>query len=195
MNTVILYAHPNPLSFNAALAKVIDEEAGKRGWPVKLKDLYAMDWNPVLSDQDFQGYHTGQITEDIKTEQGDISWADLVVMVAPVWWHSVPAILKGYMDRVFSLGFAYKYGDKGPEGLLKGKTGLLVTTCGASREMAEKSGMLRTLETSLVNALFGFSGFQSYQLCCLYSVPTISDDERKAMLSDVRKLIAGLPDK
>lgn len=195
MNTVILYAHPNSMSFNAALAKVAEEEVLKRGWQVKVKDLYAMNWNPVLSAEDFQGYHAGQIPEDIKREQEDISWADLVILVAPVWWHSVPAILKGYMDRVFSVGFAYKYGGKGPEGLLKGKTGLLITTCGASQEMAEKSGMLRTLQTSLVEALFGFSGFQNYQLCCLYSVPTVSDEERKTMLSDVRKLIGELPEK
>ncbi len=189
MNTVLVYAHPNPLSFNAALAKVVQEEISKLGGPIKVKDLYSMNFNPVLSEKDFEGYHIGQVSEDVKQEQADIAWADLVILLAPVWWHSVPAILKGYIDRVFSIGFAYKYTSKGPEGLLKGKKGLLITTSGADQKAAEKTGMLTTLNNSLAGAVFGFSGFQEYKQHNFFAVPTVSDEARKQMLTELRELI------
>ena len=188
MNTLLVLAHPNPKSFNAAVAKVIEEEIVNKGDQIKVKDLYAMKWNPVLSQEDFQGYHSGSIPEDVKQEQADIAWADLVIMVAPVWWYSIPAILKGYIDRVFCIGFAYKYTATGPLGLLKGKKGLFITTSGANRQDAEYGGMLKTLDRSLIG-VFGFSGFQEKKLHNLFAVTTVSDTERKDMLTEVRELI------
>lgn len=188
MNTLLVYAHPNARSFNAALVQVIQEEIVDKGYPLKVKDLYAMNWNPVLSQKDFEGYHTGNLPEDIKQEQADVAWADLVIMVAPVWWYSIPAILKGYIDRVFSLGFAYKYTATGPLGLLKGKKGLFITTSGANKQDAEYSGMINILDKSL-GGVFTFSGFSEKKLHNLFAVPTVSDDERKQMLTEIRELI------
>ena len=139
MNTLLVYAHPNAQSFNVALVKVIQEEIVKKGAQIKVKDLYAMNWNPVLSQKDFEGYHSGNLPEDINQEQADVAWSDLVIMVSPIWWYSVPAILKGYIDRVFSLGFAYKYTSTGPLGLLKGKKGLFITTSGANQQIGRAS--------------------------------------------------------
>lgn len=189
MNAVVVYAHPNPLSFNAALATVVEEELEKKGIEVKVKDLYGMDWNPVLSEDDFQGFHSGKIPEDIKLEQADVKSADLIVVIAPVWWYSVPAILKGYFDRVFSIGFAYEYTETGPRGLLTGKKALVITTSGADQNSAEASGMLETINKSLVKGIFGFSGFADYQYKNLFAVPTVSDQERKQMLTEVRELV------
>lgn len=181
-------AHPNPHSFNAAIAQAIKEEFEIRGDQVRFKDLYAMNWNPALTLADFQGMNSGEIPADVKQEQADIAWADYVVMVAPVWWYSVPAILKGYIDRVFSLGFAYKYTSTGPLGLLKGKKGLAVTTSGANRQDAENGGMLVTLERSLTG-VFGFSGFDEKKLHNLFAVTTVSDQERRLLLDEVRNLV------
>lgn len=189
MNALIVCAHPNPMSFNAALAKVAREELENKGAQVKFKDLYGMNWNPVLSAADFQGYHTGRIPEDIQREQQDVSWADLVVLVGPVWWYSVPAILKGYIDRVFSIGFAYQYTPAGPQGLLSGKKGLVVTTSGADRQAAEAGGMLEVIRKSLVEGVFGFSGFAKYEYRNFFSVPTVADQDRKQMLTEMRNLI------
>ena len=188
MNTLLVYAHPSAQSFNAALVKVIQEEIVNKGNQIKVKDLYAMNWNPVLSQQDFEGYHSGSLPEDIKLEQADVAWADLVIMVAPVWWYSVPAILKGYIDRVFSLGFAYKYTSTGPLGLLKGKKGLFITTSGANKQDAEYGGMMKTLDKSL-GGVFTFSGFAVKKLYNLFAVTTVSEAERKQMLTEVRELI------
>lgn len=188
MNTLLLYAHPNPLSFNAAIAQAIKEEIEKKGGPLKVKDLYAMNFNPVLNEKDFQGFHSGHLSEDIQQEQADVSWADLIILQGPVWWHSVPAILKGYIDRVFSLGFAYRYTSKGPQGLLQGKKGLLITTSGADQRAAEMTGMLANLNNS-VAGVFHFTGFEQYQHHNCFAVTTVSDEARKQMLSEIRELI------
>jgi NAD(P)H dehydrogenase (quinone) len=189
MKVAIIYAHPNPASFNAAIAAVVKEELGKKGAEVKCKDLYSMKWDPALSARDFEGYHKGNVPEDVKTEQADISWADAVIMIAPVWWCSVPAILKGYIDRVFSVGFAYEYTATGPRGKLTGKKALVITTSGADERTARQNGMVDLIKKSFVDSVFGFSGFAGYQYKNLFAVPTASDDQRKAMLAELRQLI------
>jgi len=189
MKVLIVYAHPNPLSFNGAISQVVKEEVEKKGGQVKLKDLYAMNWNPVLSEADFQGFHTGSIPEDIKAEQADVSWADMVIMISPIWWYSVPAILKGYIDRVFSIGFAYEYTPNGPRGKLSGKKALLITTSGADEQMAQAGGMIDSIRKSMVDGFFGFSGFSEYKHKNLFAVPVITDQERKQMLTEIRELI------
>lgn len=190
MNAVVLLAHPNPLSFNAAIAKVVQEELEKKGASVIFKDLYAMNFDPLLSAQDFAGFHNGNLPADIVQEQKDIKSADIIVFVAPIWWNSVPAILRGYMDRIFSLGFAYEYTKTGPRGLLTDKKGLFITTSGADAKSAETSGMQNVINHSLVNGFFGFCGFAEYKGKNLCAVTTVTDQERKDMLTEIRQLIS-----
>jgi NAD(P)H dehydrogenase (quinone) len=188
MNALLVYAHPNPQSFNTALAKAIEDEIIANGGKIKVKDLYTMKWDPILSMKDFQDIFSGTMPDDVKQEQADVAWADLVIMVAPVWWYSIPAILKGYIDRVFSFGFAYKYTATGPLGLLKGKKGLFITTSGANRQDAEMGGMMTTLNKSLIG-VFSFSGFKESKHHNFFAVTTVSDQERREMLAEVRQLI------
>jgi NAD(P)H dehydrogenase (quinone) len=189
MKVIVIYAHPNPMSFNAAIAAVVKEELEKKGAEVKFKDLYAMNWNPVLSARDFEGFHNGTVPKDIKAEQADVSWADAVILIAPVWWYSVPAILKGYIDRVFSIGFAYEYTATGPRGMLTDKNALVITTSGADERNAQQTGMVDLISKSFVNSVFGFSGFAGHQYKNFFAVPTVTDNERKAMLTEMRQII------
>lgn len=191
MNALVIYAHPNPQSFNAALASTVCEELVNGGINVKFKDLYAMDWNPVLTARDFEGYQSGNLPTDIQTEQSDISWADLIIMVAPVWWVSVPAILKGYIDRVFSNGFAFEYTGAGIRGKLTGKKALLITTSGADEKVALQGTMVETIRRAAVNSVFGFCGFAEYKYKNFFAVPTASAQERAAMLAELRQLVRG----
>ncbi|MEQ8199923.1 MAG: NAD(P)H-dependent oxidoreductase [Syntrophomonadaceae bacterium] len=189
MQVMVIYAHPNPRSFNAAIAAVVREEAKKKGARVKFKDLYAMNWDPVLRGRDFEGYQSGNLPADIKTEQDDLLWADSVIMIAPVWWTGVPAILKGYIDRVFSNGFAFEYTKTGSKGLLTGKKGLLITTSGADEETALQGTMIDTIRRSAVNSVFGFCGFSVYKYKNFFAVPRSTDQQRTEMLADLRQYI------
>lgn len=189
MNVMIVYAHPNPGSFNAAIAATVREEAEKKGAKVKFRDLYAMNWDPILKDSDFEAYQSGNLPADIKTEQEDLRLADAVIMVAPVWWTGVPAILKGYIDRVFSNGFAFEYTATGPRGLLTGKKGLLITTSGADERTARQGTMLETIRRAAVNSVFGFCGFDLYQYKNFFGVPRSTDQQRADMLGELRQYI------
>lgn len=189
MQVMVIYAHPNPRSFNAAIAAVVQEEAAKKGSLVKFKDLYAMDWDPVLRASDFEGYASGDLPADIETEQEDLRWAESVIMIAPVWWTGVPAMLKGYVDRVFSNGFAFEYTQTGPKGLLTGKKGLLITTSGADEETALKGTMIETIRRSAVNSVFGFCGFSTYKYKNFFAVPRSTDQQRADMLAELRRYI------
>jgi NAD(P)H dehydrogenase (quinone) len=186
MKAVLLYSHPNPQSFNAAILDAVKDELGRKGAEIKVKDLYAMNWNPVLSAGDFQQMAAEGQSPDVAAEQADIKWTDLVVIISPIWWYSVTAMMKGYVDRVFSQGFAYEYRQDGVHGLMGGKKVLIITTSGADQGAAKASGMDQALQTSLVD---GFCGFAAAKRLNCYAVPTVSDAERKQMLEQVRQFV------
>ncbi|KJS11404.1 MAG: NAD(P)H dehydrogenase [Peptococcaceae bacterium BRH_c8a] len=192
MKTLVLFTHPNPKSFNAAILGALKEELGQQGAEVRVKDLYAMNWNPVLSADDFQQMLAGQMPQDVAKEQADVAWADLLVVVCPIWWFTVPAMLKGYIDRVMSQGFAYQYTETGPVGLLKGKRAAVITTTGADENTAKQSGMMESIKASVVHGVFDFCGFEDVKYMNCYAVPLVSDAERKRMLEEVREFIRNL---
>jgi len=119
MKYLIVYAHPDSKSFNHAILETISEELKKKKKEFKVRDLYKIGFNPVLSTKDLSEIQKGAVPQDIKREQNYISKADTIIFVFPIWWSSMPAILKGYIDRVFSLKFAYDITEDGVMGLLK----------------------------------------------------------------------------
>lgn len=161
MNSLIIYAHPNPASFSAALKSEIEKALEAKGDQLKVRDLYALNFNCILSGADLSGIYSGNIPEDIKVEQDIISWADNIILIYPIWWTGLPAIAKGYIDRVFTYGFAYKVGENGVEGLLKGKKAYLITPHGTPKEYYEPSGMLNSLTQTQDKGIFEFSGIET----------------------------------
>ena len=121
MNHLILFAHFNENSFGSAIKDTILNELKAKGHNVEVRDLYKLNFNPVLTYNDMSGLRGGNIPPDILEEQKLIRWADTINIVHPIWWTGLPAILKGYFDKVFTYGFAYQYTDKGVDGLLAGK--------------------------------------------------------------------------
>lgn len=192
LKALVLYAHPNPKSFNAAILQTVKDELATKGAEVKVKDLYAMNWNPVLSASDFKQMLSDRIPPDIARERADVAWADTIITIAPFWWFSVPAILKGYFDRVFGQGFAYQYTDQGPVGLLTDKKAVIITTSGADSDGAKQTGMIDSFKTAFVQGVFAFTGFISAKHHNCYAVPMVSDQQRQTMLEDVRQLIQSI---
>jgi NAD(P)H dehydrogenase (quinone) len=102
-------------------------------------------------------------------------------------------MLKGWIDRVFSHGFAYRQTDQGMvEGLLKGKKAVVITTSGANEENMRQNGILDAIMTCMVNGTLGFCGFQDIVYKNLYSVPSVSDSERQEMLEEVKNILEGI---
>jgi NAD(P)H dehydrogenase (quinone) len=153
MNVLWIFAHPEPRSLSGTLRADGERELREQGHEVCVSDLYAMGWNPVVDREDFaaaegerllvaaaseRAHRGGTLSADIRAEQDKLRWADAVVLQFPIWWNGMPAILKGWFDRVFVKGFAYgvrhpdtgrirRYGD----GLMRGKRALVLVTVGA----------------------------------------------------------------
>jgi len=186
---LILYSHPNPKSFNHAILETVQTELAKSGATVSVRDLYAMNFNPVLSANDLAGMMQGQLSAEVETEQKLISLADMIVVIYPLWWAGMPAILKGYIDRVFTEGFAYRITGTDFEGLLKNKKVLLITTTGAPKEMYEASGMFKSMAQTTGEGIFQFTGMELIEHKYLCAIPYMTDEGRKKMLEELRELV------
>jgi NAD(P)H dehydrogenase (quinone) len=143
MKVFIVFAHPEPQSLNGALFRTAVDELKAQGHEVRVSDLYAMQWKCQVDRADFphlspdarlkvayasaEATMSSSLTDDVKREQENLLWADTVIFQFPMWWYGMPAILKGWFERVYSLGFAYglgehndtKWGDRYGEGKSK----------------------------------------------------------------------------
>ena len=160
MRHLIIYAHPNENSLNHHLLNTVIETLQYHNEEIIVRDLYHIGFNPVLSLNDIQGQRMGKLSDDVKTEQDHISWAEQITFIYPIWWTGLPAMMKGYIDRVFSYGFAYRYDQGIQKGLLKGKKTVIINTHGKSHEEYEKTGMDKALTLTSDNGIFVYSGLE-----------------------------------
>lgn len=154
MNIFIVHAHPEPKSLNGALKDLAVETLTGLGHAVQVSDLYAMGWKAVADAADFQqlenperlvyhheskqAFQQGTQSADVAAEQQKLLWADAVILQFPLWWFSAPAIMKGWIERVYACGFAYgvgphggeRWGDRYGEGSLLGRRAMISMTVG-----------------------------------------------------------------
>ena len=108
MRTLVVLAHPAPESFAAALAQAVTEAARAGGHEVRLLDLCALGFDPVIGAEEWRGYRAGApVPPDLAQHVAALRWAEAVVFVHPTWWQGPPAILKGWLDRVWRPGVAF----------------------------------------------------------------------------------------
>jgi len=192
-NTLIIFAHPNPDSFNGAILKRIENKLKEKEYQFISKNLYQLNFNPILNMNDAARMKNSTVADDVALEHGDIEWAKNIVFVYPIWWAGQPAILKGWIDRVFNRGFAYAPQEDGTvKGLLSDKTVMVFTTSGGSEENMRQSGMYDAMEKIMLQGILGFCGIDNMLYKNLYEVPTTTDDERDRMLSEVDYLLNAL---
>lgn len=187
MNHLIVYAHPFEDSFNHAILENAVVALESKGHSVVVRSLYALGFNPVLSPADFKELRSSHTPEDIATEQAFISNTDSIIFIYPLWWTSMPAILKGYIDRVFAYGFAYQYTKEGMvEGLLTSKKGVMITTQGTPNAYYDASGMTKSLKQTTDEGIFGFCGVETLGHLFFGGISTSDDLTRKEMLKTVQ---------
>lgn len=203
MRAHVVFTHPNPKSFNGRLGQTTVDTLRALGMEVTYTDLYALRFNPVagpgdftrLLDPDFfdlqreqrHALEQGTFTADIQSEQAFLQAADLIVFHFPFWWYSMPALLKGYFDRVFSVGFAYGGGTA-----LAGKKGLVCTTTGANDQWLNENQPPGSLYQVLHHLLFGtlaFSGMQVLDPCWVYSAKRLSEEQKSEVLQEWEKIL------
>jgi NAD(P)H dehydrogenase (quinone) len=165
VNVLLVYAHPEPRSLNGSIRDFIVDRFVRAGHAVELSDLYAMGWKTSLDADDFpqrdaaQPFRPGADSKrafaedthaaDVAAEQQKLRRADLVIFQFPLWWFSMPAIMKGWFERVYAYGFAYgvgehseaRWGERYGEGVFAGKRAMLVVTTGGWAEHYSERGI------------------------------------------------------
>ncbi len=165
MKVLLVFAHPEPRSLNGALKEVAVQELRAQGHEVRVTDLYADGWKSQVDRADFPTWPSDErlavaaaskaafaaetLTPDVAGEIQKLLWADALILQFPLWWYGMPAILKGWVDRVYAYGFAYgvgehsdkRWGDRFGEGTLAGKRAMLVVTAGGWEEHYSARGV------------------------------------------------------
>lgn len=158
---LIVYCHPNPKSLSAAYKEEVVRISENACADVNVRDLYCIGFHPVLSDEDMLLSEKGMIPADIKVEQDYIKWAELITFIYPVWWTGLPAMMKGYFDRVLSEGFAFEKDQEGNlKKMLNGKRVVILNNMGQSFGHYQENGMLDAMKLTTDQGIFEFCGFE-----------------------------------
>lgn len=182
MKVLIVIGHPNSLSFNHALADVCRKQLIKNGHTVYFHDLYKEKFNPVL-------YSSDNSKEDgINDLCAELANSDGIIVVHPNWWGQPPAIIKGWIDRVFVRGVAYTLTDGTCKGLLKAKAALVLNTSNTAEELEEKV-YKDPLETLWKTRVFQYCGITNFRRINYNVIKDSNLEQRRVWLSELQKLI------
>lgn len=186
MKHAVILAHPKSTSFCASIAKTCAATLRSLGHSVTVRDLYAEDFDPRLQAGEIP-VHTGYAPlADVVRERKALASVDSFIFVYPFWFNAPPAILKGYVDRVFGMGFGYRPGSGGTQTLLDGKTLTTFSTSGAPEEWVTGTGALEALMTVFDRHLAAVSGMTVRGHVHLGSVhSTLSPEAARDMLGQV----------
>ncbi|WP_121064943.1 NAD(P)H-dependent oxidoreductase [Chachezhania antarctica] len=181
MHVLTVLDHPDPNAFSAAAAQSFMEGAKAAGHSVELADLHAEGFDPRWTLADIEADDGAKVPSDVLQEQVRIARADAVCLVFPLFWWGMPSMTKGWVDRVWSWGWAYDQLDDPELSLQRPRTGVLLIPAGArSDEMAE-DGYLAALETAWIKGTFGYFGFSPRKLEILYGAKG-SPSRRRSLL-------------
>ena len=205
---LIVHAHPEPHSFTTAQMATAAQALRDAGYRVDVLDLYTEAWVPVLDRGEFapvdgpfkpqaeqqRAVRNGTLDAVVKAHLDRLLAADLLVLSFPMWWFSLPAILKGWMDRVFVMGavFGGDYGLFG-DAALAGRRALLLFTTGGSNEAFRPGGTLGSMDDFLFHihrGMLEFVGFKVLDPVVTYGPAHMTDQERAVALDAVRDSVA-----
>jgi len=211
MNVLIVYAHHEPSSFNAALLQVAASTLEEAGHRVTVSDLYAMKFDPVsdrrnfttvfdpnrLSQQAEEAHASRHQTfaPDLASEMFKLRSCDLLIFHFPIWWLGMPAILKGWVDRVFALGVVYGGGRYFGNGVMRGKSAMCIVTVGGLENDYDGSSKYASIETVLYpihRGILEFTGFEVLSPFVAYGPGRVGPAERRADLVALRARLENL---
>ena len=209
MNVLIVYAHPEPDSYNGALLAAARETLRAAGHQLTVSDLYAQGFNPVagpgdvtermnperfnLGMEQLGAAKSGAFTAEVQAELDKLLAADLLILQYPMWWFSMPAIMKGWIDRVFACGVAYEHGRTWGNGVFKGRRAMLCMTVSAPRDAFLPDGKQGDMERVLwpvhagVLALCGYSVMPPF---IAHGIPFCGEEVMAAELDRYRRHLA-----
>src|SRR3954471_15830564 len=198
MKTLVVLAHPESQSFCAALARRGAARMKSEG-EVRVLDLYAEAFDPVIRPSHFperasterfepmveqaRQAATGDAPADIAEHQSALEWSDRLLLVFPLWWWSMPAILKGWIDRVFSTDFAYGAKD------LAGRVGMVCATAETKADRFTPTDGRNPLH-HIERGILKFCGFEVAPSFVAAEIHDLSDADRQRLLADFENWVA-----
>ncbi|MGE5501766.1 MAG: NAD(P)H-dependent oxidoreductase [Ignavibacteriales bacterium] len=190
MRHAVIVAHPNAHSFTIHMAQAYTHAAHARHDTVFVRDLYRMGFDPCLKEGEVPTPKGFAPAEDVKAEREMIHEADVFAFFYPLWFNAPPAILKGYIDRVFGMGFGYGMGEGGNEPLLRGRRMISFTSSGAPQRWLKETGSwdaMRKLFDEHVAGVCGFTVIDHIHFDSI--VPGITEESVEACAQQVREVV------
>jgi NAD(P)H dehydrogenase (quinone) len=206
MKVFVVYWHPEPHSFNAAMFRTACEMLAGAGHEVKTSDLHDMHFDPVSSRNNFTSvkdpdYLKLQLEEmhatgikgfssEIEAEMEKLEWCELMICQFPLWWFGLPAVLKGWVDRVFAMGRIYGGERIYETGVFRGKRALLSLTTGGPEEAYRKgafNGDITAILRPIHRGMLQFVGFDILAPQIVYGPIRLTDEQRKQHLASYAK--------
>jgi putative NADPH-quinone reductase len=191
MNVLVILAHPNPRSFNHAIAQSALQALQQLGHTVVFHELYQEKFDPILTIEEIT---SDEVADKIVLQHcRELAAADGIIIIHPNWWGQPPAILKGWIDRVIRTDIAYRFdeGDNGegiPIGLLKAQKALVFNTADTNLQREQKT-FGDPLELEWRNCIFGLCGVKNVYRRTFTVVVTSTEQQRKEWLKEVSKTI------
>ncbi len=211
MRIFIVHAHHESASFNGALTRQAQASLTEAGHEVIVSDLYAMGWDPVSDRRNFltvrdperlrqqaeevyAAAHDG-FAPEIQAEMDKLEWCDVLILQFPLWWFGLPAILKGWVDKVFACGRAFGDGRWYDRGVFAGKRAMCSVTIGGKAPLYSEQGLNGPIGQILFpinHGIFYFTGFTPIEPFLVHAPARISAEERALWLDRYRERVLSL---
>lgn len=201
MNVLIVHAHPEPQSFSGAMTRRAVETLTAGGHSVTVSDLYAIGFEPLVTRADFlaqkreeffhvqseqqHAHEEGGFAPDLKGEMDKLVAADALIFQFPLWWFGLPAILKGWVDRIFASGFSYGGGRWYTNGVFRGKRAMCALTTGGPASMYSPEGLngdMMQLLYPIHHGIFYFVGMDALPPFIAWGAARVTPEQRAAYL-------------
>lgn len=211
MRVLIVHAHHEPSSFNGAMTREAVAALEGAGHEVVVSDLHAMNFDPVSDRRNFITVADGAVLKqqaeeshasasngyvpELQAEMDKVAWCDVMIFQFPIWWLGLPAILKGWVDRVFAVGRAYGGGRWFDGGVFAGKRAMCSVTVGGPQPVYSQIGVYAPINDVLFpihRGIFAFCGFTVIEPFVVYGPNRITQQERAAYLQRYRERILTL---
>lgn len=205
MNVLIVHAHHEPTSFSSALCRTAASALRTAGHDVRISDLHAMGFDPVSDrrnfrtvlnpdrlDQQLEERHASRsdgFVPELEAEMEKLLWCDVLIFSFPIWWLGMPALLKGWVDRVFALGVAYGGGRYFSSGVLRPRRAMCIVTVGGSMKDYDGSDKYAPIGDVLYpvhRGIFEFSGLEVMEPFVSYGPGSMTAAQREADLTALR---------
>lgn len=192
MNILIVYCHPSKKSYTYQVFQQLKSVLVKQNWNIEISDLYEMNFESDMTENEYEreGFAKTELAvpADVLTEHHKIEKADCIVFLYPVWWSDCPAKLKGWFDRVYSVGYAYGQNENLPK-MKTLKLGLTICTAGHPNEFLTEIGIAQSMQNIMLDDRLG-KRFENKEMLILGGTL-----ELEKVISEHMKQIERLPEK